>query len=312
MKKICVAGLNPAWQKTLIFQDFKRGAVNRAAEMEKIPSGKGINFARAVKTWGIADPTVYQFLGGDTGKCIRRGLWDETISNVSVETDGETRTCVTVVSRSDSSSTELIEPSNTIPPVAAMQLLEALCAGLNSADALAVCGTCPPGLNEYFYGKIIRHARENGKFILLDTVQYIETALEEGADLVKINREELAKLSGENDLIAGFQVFFDRFKIRYLAVTDGPDAAWFQERDQALYRVTVPELTKEELVNPIGSGDTCSGVMLSCILNDMPVLEAFRTGLAAATANCLSREPAVFDKEAALALLDRCTVQKYA
>lgn len=312
MKKICVAGLNPAWQKTLIFENFQRGGINRAADMDTIPSGKGINFARAVKTWGIADPTVYQFLGGDTGKCIRRGLWNETISNISVEIPGETRTCVTAVSLSDATSTELIEPSSRVPSDAAMQLLEALCAGVNTSDALAICGTCPPGLNEYFYGKTVRHAREKGKFILLDTVQYIETALEEGVDLVKINREELAKLSGEDDLLTGFQTFFQRYQIKYLAVTDGPDAAWFQERDQILYRITVPQLTKEELLNPIGSGDTCSGVMLSCILDGMPVLEAFRNGLAAASANCLSKEPAVFEKEAALALLDRCIVQPHA
>lgn len=312
MKKICVAGLNPAWQKTLIFEDFKRGGINRAAEFETIPSGKGINFARAVKTWGTADPTVYQFLGGDTGKCIRRGLWNEAISNISVEIPGETRTCVTAVSLSDATSTELIEPSARVPSDAAMQLLEALCAGLNTSDALAICGTCPPGLNEYFYGKTVRHARENGKFILLDTVQYIETALEEGVDLVKINREELAKLSGENDLNAGYQTFFERYRIQYLAVTDGPDAAWFQERGKALHRIAVPFLSKEELINPIGSGDTCSGVTLACILDGMPVLEAFRTGLAAASANCLSKEPAVFEKETALALLDRCIVQPYA
>ena len=46
MKKLAVLGPNPAWQKTLFFPDFNKGAVNRARKMEELPSGKGINFCR--------------------------------------------------------------------------------------------------------------------------------------------------------------------------------------------------------------------------------------------------------------------------
>ena len=111
MKKICITGLNPAWQKTLTFENLKIGAVNRADDLDTIPSGKGINFARAVNTWGKAEGTVYQFLAGDAGKKIRQGLWNENISHISNETAGETRTCVTLVSGGDGNVTEIIEPS---------------------------------------------------------------------------------------------------------------------------------------------------------------------------------------------------------
>ena len=146
MKKICILGLNPAWQKTLTFEQLTYGAVNRAADLETIPSGKGINFARAVHTWDKTEGTVYQFLAGDAGKKIRQGLWEENLSHISNETSGETRTGTTVISAGDGIVTELIEPSHFAGPMAAGQLFRQLCTGLEQADALAICGTCPPGM----------------------------------------------------------------------------------------------------------------------------------------------------------------------
>ena len=70
MKKIAVAGANPARQKTLIFNSFVRGEVNRAAEKEEFASGKGINFCRAARCFGAADTELFQFCGGENGKFI--------------------------------------------------------------------------------------------------------------------------------------------------------------------------------------------------------------------------------------------------
>lgn len=292
MKKICILGLNPAWQKTLTFEQLTYGAVNRASDLETIPSGKGINFARAVHTWEKAEGTVYQFLAGDAGKKIRQGLWEENLSHISNETAGETRTCTTVISAGDGMVTELIEPSPFAGPMAAGQLFRQLCTGLEQADALAICGTCPPGINEYFYTKAAARARELEKFILVDSCQYVQTLLEEGADLLKINREEICKLTGTDDLAEALKLAFSLFKIRYLAITDGPGNAWFSDGKE-LIRYTIPAL--EKVVSPIGCGDTCSGVMLSEILAGTDPAEAFRYGLAAASANCLTPMPAQFD-----------------
>ncbi len=305
MKKICIAGLNPAWQKTVYFSSLTLGAVNRADDLDTIASGKGINTARAIKTWApeTAEPTVYQFLAGDSGKKIRQYLWREKISNISIETAGETRTCSTLLT--DAGATEIIEPSPKVSPVEAASLFQAFCAGLKEADALAVCGTCPPGINEYFYTKIGEEAKKNGAFLLVDSCQNVLPLLESGADFLKINREELAKLTGESDLRTAFRTAFRNWQIRFLAVTDGADAAWFMERDNELCKLSIPPV---KAVNPIGSGDTCSGVTLCEILSGTDPLTAFRTGLAAATANCMTSEPACFTAEQARGFLPEITV----
>lgn len=82
------------------------------------------------------------------------------------------------------------------------------------------------------------------------------------------------------------------------------------------YVYTLPRLLAEELVNPIGAGDACSGVTLSAALvgrrndrgkkgeddDDAWVVPAFRLGLAAASASCREEENSLFAHERMQAL----------
>ena len=79
---ILVCGPNPAWQKTLFFDEFRPCEVNRARECDFRASGKGVNFARAVRTLGIARPVVHQFAGGANGCALNAWLKDEGIEFV--------------------------------------------------------------------------------------------------------------------------------------------------------------------------------------------------------------------------------------
>ena len=58
----------------------------------------------------------------------------------------------------------------------------------------------------------------------------------------------------------------------------------------------------EQVVNPIGCGDTASAVMFSEIVAGTAPEEAFHLALAAASANCMSSLPGSFEKETALRL----------
>ena len=88
-----------------------------------------------------------------------------------------------------------------------------------------------------------------------------------------------------------------RFRIGILAVTDGKDPAMLSEGGEIRY-LRVPAVEKP--VNPIGCGDTCSGVMLTELLSGASPVKAFRNGLAAASANCMTAAPAIYEKETAL------------
>ena len=67
MNNIAVLGPNPAWQKTLFFDRFAYGKINRAKEMQQFPAGKGINFCRAAACHSRAVGRLVQFTGGENG-----------------------------------------------------------------------------------------------------------------------------------------------------------------------------------------------------------------------------------------------------
>ena len=53
----------------------------------------------------------------------------------------------------------------------------------------------------------------------------------------------------------------------------------------------------EKVISPLGCGDTASSVFTSLLLEGTLPEEAFKTALAAASANCLSADAASFDTE---------------
>jgi fructose-1-phosphate kinase PfkB-like protein len=107
--EILVVGLNPAFQSTLHFERFRKGHVNRAVRKCNSIGGKGQNFAIAVSQYGEKDKvTVFQCVGGMTGKYIEAYLDELEIDHVTIPLSKTTRTCTTVLDRQTGDMTELI------------------------------------------------------------------------------------------------------------------------------------------------------------------------------------------------------------
>lgn len=193
-----------------------------------------------------------------------------------------------------------MEPSPHVKAEEAEWLIKEISSDLTHADGLAICGTYPPGIPDDCYAKFVRTAVESGTMVLLDSFMHVEKALQYPVDILKVNREELCQITGVEDLKQAILKAFEIFKIRHLAVTEGSSFAWFGDREKNLWRIAVPAIPKA--VNTIGSGDVCSAVMLSEIISGTAPLEAFRYGLAAASANCLTDSPGVFEREKAFEL----------
>jgi len=113
--------------------------------------------------------------------------------------------------------------------------------------------------------------------------------------LWQINRTELLELTGQSTTQEAVQVCFDAHlpESAWVAITDGPHPAQLYSK-AAHWKVAMPKI---KVVNPIGAGDTCTGVMLYCIARGMEMPAAFAWGLAAACASCLHEGGAVFSME---------------
>lgn len=293
MNTIVALGPNPAWQKTLFFKEFHYGKVNRAEEMQTFPAGKGINFCRAAACHRRMRGVLIQFTGGENGDRIRRELEREGMPVRSIMTGGPTRCCTTCLDRARQVMTEVIEPSFAATPVEVQEMLaafeEELCRG---AAGAALCGTLPTGTEPDLYPRAARLVRDAGIPLLLDSFRNTRDVFESGAEVwYKVNREELREMTGEADVESGLRQVFRFPAVKYAAITDGPDNAYASDgRTLAVYHL--PPL--KEVVNPIGCGDTANAVWMSEILSGNGSFEAFRSALAAASANCLTAFPGSF------------------
>lgn len=280
---ILAIGLNPVWQKSLIFEHFHPEQVNRARTMYLTPGGKGIHFAIAANRMSPGSAAVAHFLGGEPGRRINRALADLGVPQNIVQIAADTRGCTTILCETTHTMTELIEPSPTILPPEVASMRDHLAETLQGRKAIALCGTYPPGIGPELYAWLAE--AKDQMLLLLDGYRGVGETLATGkVDLLKINLDELRSMMRIEDPIAAGHACVGRYGLRWLAITDGPrPARLFGAAGDWL--ITLPQL--EHLVNPIGAGDTTGAVMLSRLLEGADPADAFAWGLAAASASCL-------------------------
>ncbi len=306
LPRILVCGPNPSWQKTLAFDEFRPCEVNRSGMRDCRASGKGVNCARAIRTWGAATPAVFQFSGGANGRDLEGWLQREGIEFVGRKIEDETRCCTTVLCRKNTTMTELIEPSPAVTKDDVDFLWNRILEAISDADAVALCGTLPKGPLDGFYPGIAAAAVRAGKPVLADSVEQFHETLAAGVRYLKINSGELLSLTGASDPEAAALDLLNRYPLQCAAITDGPARAFIAWQG-TVRRIFIPPLSG--VCNPIGAGDVCSGVMLSELLAGADPLESFTTGVAAACASCLTQYAAGFDREEALRIRDKMRIE---
>lgn len=285
MKKIIVLGPNPAWQKTLFFSEFSYGEVNRAVEAQYFPSGKGINFCRALGCWEKFPALLFQFIGGDIGKRLCCLLDNEKIKHHSIVTEHETRTCTTCLCRKTQAMTEIIDPSYPASSENVEKMLEQLERNIDKSCGVVIAGTVPTGTGTELYRRAAKLAAEHNLPVLVDSWQNIKPVLEVGGTMIlKINLDEISEISGISDPHRAIKYCATNFPLAGIAVTDGPKTA-YAAKDGQVWEYTLPVL--EHIVSPLGSGDTAAAVFFAEYLAGTSFETAFASGLAAASANCL-------------------------
>ena len=300
---------NPAWQKTLCFEHYRAGEVNRASRVQENGGGKGVNLARVLQSLGFP-AAVAGFAGGNTGQCLRAELQKSGCRDLLVECQAPTRSCYTVIDAAKQQATELIEPAGRITPDEALQLQKRLQEAGPAFSVICLCGSLPPGLDGAFYASLARLARAIGLPVLLDSAADLSATLSTGVSLLKINIVELQALSGESELYRAAGVLQERYQIPWLGITAGPDRAWLFSSSR-VYVYTLPRLPRT--VSCIGAGD-CASAILARRLAEEPggtrLPGYFQEALACASASCLTDIPSSFAPETAEELRRQITCQE--
>jgi len=293
--RILCVGAYPALQRTLWFDRFAPGTVNRSQRVGLDVAGKAVNAARALRRLGGL-PVLAGFCGGATGVEVARLLADERLEAGMLRTvAAPVRVCQTILPADGSPFTELVEEGPVLSE-SDWQALTQDCRNWLQASGTApllLAGTMPQHASLAFYPDLIRAA---GGPVLLDTSgAALLAALPTGPDLVKINQDELRASCGGTG-----QELVDLVRMARDLITGGAGAVGVTHGAGEAVLVTAGEvwtfaIPPVAVVSALGSGDSVNAGVLFALQNGQDLLEAFRFGLACGCANAETVRPGWFD-----------------
>nr|KAJ3419491.1 hypothetical protein HK105_006892 [Polyrhizophydium stewartii] len=198
-----------------------------------------------------------------TGRYIQAFLDESKIHHISIQVRKATRTCTTVLDKRTGEMTELIEPAGKIELHEREQLehtAREVIANSPKMEAIALCGTLPPGTTGSTY-TMIAELKPPSVILLLDAYQNAECLKTGKVDILKINAEEarsLASMSEDVDLVDVGRRLHSMFSVRIIAVTNGPDECVLRPRScypavvltESLHRACLFEVAPRQVDTP--------------------------------------------------------------
>ncbi|KQL45850.1 fructose-1-phosphate kinase [Brevibacillus choshinensis] len=303
--------LNAAIDKTYRLPKLIPGQLHRTQEQLSLPGGKGINVARVARTLGT-DVIATGFVAGHNGRFIAEGCAKMGIAPAFVETEGESRCCLTFLDEESGEVTEVLEQGPVVSDRAFEQLKGKLRLLASQASYVSFSGSLPAGVPLDAYQILIELVRLAGALPVLDASG---TALVHGLKaqpyLVKPNRDEAEALLGyrlESETAIG-QALRDIHShgAQRVLLSMGEQGAWFSAGEEQLH---FPVVQVENAVNPVGCGDALLAGMIAGRLKGLEWSAAVQMGMASAAANLLAVGAGIVDPEFVERLLRPTLTQK--
>ncbi|MDE2127653.1 MAG: hexose kinase [Armatimonadetes bacterium] len=188
---------NAAIDRTYMFGAFRLNQVNRPTDMRVSAGGKGINVARVFHRLGGSVATT-GFLAGEAGHAIQAWIEEEGLHPAFEWLPGESRTCITAMSRKGSTQTELNECGPDAQQASGRLLarIERMTRDL-PADTVALCGSLPENAPESLFADAVCLVQAAGRRAVVDTsAPSLTSCLAAKPWVVKVNRIEAERALG--------------------------------------------------------------------------------------------------------------------
>jgi len=281
-------GTTPTVQRTMIFDRLQIDDVNRAKAVVQHASGKSINAVRVAKALG-ANPIATGFLGGDSGRFMRKYLDEKGIRHDFVEIASPTRLCVTVLDQATHTATELIEehgPATAEETAALLQKVKTLLAG---KKWITMSGSLAAGVPDSFYADCCALANQAWASVIIDARgEALLQALPHRPMVIKPNVFELSatvKIPIDGDASLKRAIAAATYLgATWVVVTTGKTGAVASDGKE-FWRIIPPPITA---INAIGSGDAFAAGLTVALSRGADVPPACRLATACGVANALT------------------------
>jgi 1-phosphofructokinase/tagatose 6-phosphate kinase len=287
---IVTVTLNAALDRTLTVPNFARGQRHRASQGLTLAGGKGINVARALKRLDV--PVVATGLaGGRTGTRIIDELTTEAILNDFVRIEGESRTSTVVVDPMASTFTEINEWGPEVTPAELALLVDKIHYLARAGDMVVFAGTLPRGVDDEFYGALIRDLNRRQVSTVLDSEgMALRCGVEAEPHLVSPNQREAESLAGQEfsddeDFLMALDAIADQGARNVLITVE--DGCFALLREERTVRRVQARGQRLEAVSKVGSGDALLAGFLAARAGGKSHDEALRLAVASGMASTM-------------------------
>ncbi|MFI1307057.1 1-phosphofructokinase family hexose kinase [Streptomyces sioyaensis] len=300
---ILTVTLNAALDITYRVPRLRPHATNRITEVSERPGGKGLNVARVLAALGHRTVAT-GFVGGGTGEALRALLAETAVTDALVPVGGATRRTIAVADTATGDTTQLNEPGPVVTPAEWDTFLGTYRELLGEAQAVALCGSLPPGVPVDVYARLTRAARSAGVPVLLDTSgEPLRRGLAARPDLAKPNADELAALTGSTEPLRAARDARRR-GAHAVAASLGP-AGILAVTAGGAWQAAPP---RRIAGNPTGAGDSAVAGLLSGLVEELSWPDRLTRAVALSAATVRAPAAGEFDTATYEELLPRVVV----
>lgn len=289
MTDILTVTMNPALDVSTSTDKVVDTHKLRCSAAQHHPGGGGINVARVVQRLGGDCAALYP-AGGATGRRLRQMLDQEQVNSLCVDIADETRESFSVFEVSSGHEYRFVLPGPALTPPEWQACLDRFDALDVPPRYLVASGSLPPGVPTDFYARLARLARARGSQVVLDTSgPALAAALAEGVYLLKPSLQELRDFTGqplgsEAEWRAAAQQIIKNGQAQVVALSLGEDGALLVTAERTWRALSVPV----KVASAIGAGDSFVGGLIWALNRQADLEQAFRYGMAAASAALLA------------------------
>jgi tagatose 6-phosphate kinase len=288
--------LNPIIDKIIKVDKFRQGGSVRASEVRLIAGGKGNNVARVLSRLGF-DVLTFNLLGGFEGSQLKEILETGGIKNDEFRIKGRTRMHNFILEEDSGRLTDIYEPSPDITMEEKRLILSKIKDIIKSSKFVVISGSSPCAIADDIFYETALAASQHGLKTVVDTSgNALKIALKAKPFLIKPNKEETEeiinkKINNQSDMIGALD-FFESLNIAISVISLGKAGAYIRYKGKT-YKAETPDIAT---ANSFGSGDSMVAGFIKGIMQDMPIENIIKIGMAAGTANAVKNDIATIDE----------------
>lgn len=305
--------LNPAIDRILYLNHFKKNVTNRIRSTLDTIGGKGTHVSINLKLLG-QDSNAFGVCHGENGLRIMKMLEDYDITvhfNHYADEFRETRTNYLLIE--DSTDCTIAAESGVILTEQELsELIILMKKAIRPGDYMVFSGDASNSPDSSIYNRIMRTFREqNLKFFLDTSGDSLKECIQESPYMIKPNLDELSTLVGypipNNDYSITKAIHkLEPYDVKIIAVSLGGDGSIIKA-PEGLFRVRPPKVTVQ---NTIGCGDSFLAGFVYGLSKGFDITEVIRIATAVSAATAESSLSAGYELDRAMELKDRITIEK--